>query len=222
MTPLDPRLVRRSRAVRRHLVLAVVLGASAAVLIVAQAWLVSVVVADGFASVEHGIGPALAGIVGCFVARALIGWGHRVAAARAAATVKSGLRRDIVDGLLGGRPVVAQSGHVIALLGHGLDALDSYFSRYLPQLVLAVVVPVSVLVFVASIDLVSAGVMLLTLPLVPVFMWLVGRYTAQRAHARWRALGRLASHFADVVRGLPTLRAFNRAEAQTERIAQVS
>jgi thiol reductant ABC exporter CydD subunit len=85
-----------------------------------------------------------------------------------------------------------------------------------------VTVPIAVLVLVASIDLVSAGVMLLTLPLVPVFMWLVGRYTERRARERWRALALLSTHFLDSVRGLPTLRAFNRGETQAERIAEVS
>ena len=82
--------------------------------------------------------------------------------------------------------------------------------------------PVAVLALVASIDLTSAGIMLLTLPLVRVFMWLVGRYTEQRARERWEALAILAHHFADVVRGLPTLRAFNRGAAQAEQIDRVS
>ena len=78
------------------------------------------------------------------------------------------------------------------------------------------------LVLVASIDLLSAGIMLLTLPLVPVFMWLIGRYTERRTAERREALRLLATHFLDVVRGLPTLRAFNRGRAQAERIEQVS
>ena len=81
-------------------------------------------------------------------------------------------------------------------------------------------VPAAVLVLVAAIDLVSAGVMLLTLPLVPVFMWLIGRYTERKTQERRRALALLATHFLDVVRGLPTLRAFNRGTAQTERVAE--
>jgi ABC-type multidrug transport system fused ATPase/permease subunit len=88
--------------------------------------------------------------------------------------------------------------------------------------VLAVVVPVAVLVAVAAIDPLAAGVMLLTLPLVPVFMWLVGRYTERRARERWQALALLSNHFLDVVRGLPTLRAFNRGRVQEERIVEVS
>ena len=87
---------------------------------------------------------------------------------------------------------------------------------------LAAVVPVAVLVLVASLDLVSAGLMLLTLPLVPVFFWLIGRATGNRARERWQAMSLLATHFLDVVRGLPTLRAFNRGEAQLGRIEQSS
>jgi thiol reductant ABC exporter CydD subunit len=80
--------------------------------------------------------------------------------------------------------------------------------------VLAVVVPVAVLALAAAIDPISAGVMLLTLPLVPVFMWLIGRYTEERTRERWLALRLLSTHFLDVVRGLATLRAFNRGPAQ--------
>ena len=81
--------------------------------------------------------------------------------------------------------------------------------------------PVAVLALVVAIDPISAGIMLLTLPLVPVFMWLVGRYTERRARERWLALARLAGHYLDVVRGLPTLRAFNRGPAQAEQIEHV-
>jgi len=103
-----------------------------------------------------------------------------------------------------------------------VDALETLFARYLPQMVLATVVPVAVLITVAVLDLIAAGVMLLTLPLVPLFMWLIGRATERRARERWHALRLLATHFLDVVRGLPTLRAFNRGEAQTAEIARVA
>ena len=158
-------------------------------------------------------------------ARAATTWGFEVAGRRAATTLLSQLRLDLVERRLRGRPAAlddAASAEVATVAVDGVDALETAFARYLPQRVLAVVVPVAVLVFVASIDLVSAGVMLLTLPLVPVFMWLVGRYTEQRTRARWQALSQLATHFSDVVRGLPTLRAFNRAGVQAERIAEVS
>jgi len=104
----------------------------------------------------------------------------------------------------------------------GVDALEATFARYLPQLVLATVVPIAVITFAAVIDPLTAGLMLLTLPLVPVFMWLVGRHTERRTRERWQTLARLSTHFLDVVRGLPTLRAFNRGAVQAERIAAVS
>ena len=116
----------------------------------------------------------------------------------------------------------AESAEVATAAVAGVDALETVLARTLPQVVLAVVVPIAVIGVVAWIDPLSAGIMLLTLPLIPVFMWLIGRTTARRTHARWRTLNLLATHFLDVVRGLPTLRAFNRAEAQTERIARVS
>jgi thiol reductant ABC exporter CydD subunit len=104
----------------------------------------------------------------------------------------------------------------------GVDGLEAYFGRYLPQVVLACVVPVAVLVWVAAIDLTSAGIMLLTLPLVPVFMWLIGRYTEERTRRRWQALRLLSTQFLDVVRGLPTLRAYNRSRAAAATVAEVS
>ena len=87
---------------------------------------------------------------------------------------------------------------------------------------LASVVPLLVIAWVTVVDLESALIMLLTLPLVPVFMWLIGRYTEHRTRERWDALRLLSTHFLDVVRGLPTLRAFGRARAQAETVSTVS
>ena len=102
-----------------------------------------------------------------------------------------------------------------------MDGLDAYFARFLPQVVLAVVVPVAVLAWVVPADPESAVIMLLTLPLIPVFMILVGLAARRSATARWRVLSNLSAHFLDVVRGLETLRANNRAEAQVATIREV-
>src|SRR5262249_52118695 len=90
------------------------------------------------------------------------------------------------------------------------------------QVVLACVVPLAVLGWVAAIDLTSALVLLATVPLVPLFMWLIGRYTEEQTRRRWQSLRLLSAHFLDVVRGLPTLRAFNRAGAQATAVEEVS
>ena len=104
----------------------------------------------------------------------------------------------------------------------GVEALEGYFARYLPQVILASLVPPLVIAWVAFVDLEATLIMLFTLPLVPVFMWLIGRYTEQRTQERWQALQQLSTHFLDIVRGLPTLRAFGRAEAQASTIDAVS
>ena len=115
----------------------------------------------------------------------------------------------------------AGSAEVAAAAVQGIEGLEPYFARYLPQVVLACVVPPIVIAGAALADTESALIMLITLPLVPVFMWLIGRYTEQRAIERWQALHMLSAHFLDVVRGLPTLRTFGRAEAQIGVLADV-
>ena len=198
----------------------------AALLVLAQAVLIAHVAAGAFAgtSVADMVVP-LALLVLATIVRSATAWGFEAVGRRAANDVLAGLRLELVERRLRDQPAAldgAESAEVATVAVSGVDALETTYARYLPQVVLAVTVPLAVLVLVASIDLVSAGLMLLTLPLVPVFMWLVGRYTEQRARERWQTLALLATHFLDVVRGLPTLRAFNRGEAQTERIEEVS
>ncbi len=223
---LDPRLLGRARAVRALLVADALLGVLTALLVLAQAVLLARVAARAFggASLPDVTWP-LGALVAVVVARAVTAWGFEVAGRRAAADVVSQLRLDLVEARLRGRPTAldgAESAEIATAAVSGVDALETTFARYLPQLVMTLVVPVAVLALVVSIDPLAAGVMVLTLPLVPVFMWLVGRYTEHRARARWQAMSVLANHFLDVVRGLPTLRAFNRGRVQAERIVAVS
>jgi ATP-binding cassette subfamily C protein CydD len=226
MAAFDPRLLHRAREARRALAADVVLGVVAALLVLAQAVLLARVAARSFegASLAEVTWPLVL-MAAVVAARAATGWGFVVVGRRTAARILSKLRLELVEHRLAAEPAAldgAESAELATVAVAGVDALETTFSRYLPQVVLAMVVPVAVLVLVATIDLASAGIMLLTLPLVPVFMWLIGRYTERRTHERWEALSLLAGHFADVVRGLPTLRAFNRAQAQAEQIERVS
>ena len=226
MPVLDPRLLRRARAARVLLAVDAGLGVLSALLVLAQAVLLARVTARAFygASLAE-IATPLGLLVAVISARALAAWGFEVAGRRAAGDVISQLRLDVVETRLRRHPTAldgARSAEVATAAVTGVDALETTFARYVPQLVLAAVVPITVLVLVAFIDPLAAGVMLLTLPLVPVFMWLVGWHTERRARGRWQALALLSNHFLDVVRGLPTLRAFNRSHVQAMRIAEVS
>jgi ATP-binding cassette subfamily C protein CydD len=226
MRPVDPRLLRYAAAARGYLVLAVATGLVAVVLILAQAGLL----AHALASAALGTGArALAGTLGLLLAvlaaRALTSYGGELAALRAAAAVKSQLRRKLTAHLvrlgpawLGGQ----QAGELAALSSKGLDALDPYFARFLPQLVLAVAVPVAVLIRVALADWISALIIAVTLPLIPVFMVLVGLQTRARTQRQWQLLARLGGHFLDVVQGLPTLKLFGRDQAQVDVIHEVT
>jgi thiol reductant ABC exporter CydD subunit len=125
--------------------------------------------------------------------------------------------------LLGDRGLEGVNGAGIAVLAtKGIDALDSYFSRYLPQVFLAVIVPVTVIVIVAGNDWISAVIIALTVPLIPIFMALVGASTREHTERQLLTLQRLAGHFLDVVTGLPTLKVFGRAKAQAAAIEEVT
>ena len=225
MPPIDPRLLRRARPARALLAVDSAIGVAAALLVICQALLIAHVVARSFDGAPLArLWPSVVLLAVVFAARAALAWGFEVAGRRGAATVLSQLRLDLVTQRLRGQPAAldgTQSSEIASLAVAGVGALETLFARYLPQLVLACVVPVAVLVVVAVLDPISAGLLLVTLPLVPIFMWLVGRYTAQRARERWQALAVLSAHFLDVVRGLPTLRAFNRGAAQKERLERV-
>ncbi|SEB95317.1 ATP-binding cassette, subfamily C, CydCD [Streptomyces sp. 2224.1] len=115
-----------------------------------------------------------------------------------------------------------RTGELTTLATRGIDALDDYFARYLPQLGLAVVVPLAVLARIVTGDWISALTIVLTLPLIPLFMILIGWATQARMDRQWRLLARLSGHFLDVVEGLPTLKVFGRAKAQAASIRAIT
>lgn len=227
--PVDPRLLRRAAATRWYLAGGVGIGGVTAVLTVVQAWVLSRGIASVFAAAPGiegeqavpGTGawpplaPVVAVLVAVFAGKAALSWLNALLAHRAAAAVKSQLRREIMAARLS-RPLnspVSTAG-LVSLVTQGLDALDGFYGKYLPQLVLAVTVPVIIGAAILTADLTSAVIVALTLPLIPVFMALVGWTTEARTAKRWRTQQRLARHFADLVAGLPTLQVFGRAQAQ--------
>jgi ATP-binding cassette, subfamily C, bacterial CydD len=224
--PLDPRLLRQGKAARGYLAVTVGLGAAGTVLILLQAGLL----ATALAGAARGIGiGALAGTLAwlgvVLAGRAAAAAGGESAALRAAADIKSGLRRRLSaralrlgPAWLGGQ----QAGEITALATKGLDGLDAYFARYLPQLMLAVVVPLAVLIRVAFADWISAVIIAATLPLIPLFGILIGWHTRAQTERQWRLLALLGGHFLDVVSGLATLKLFGRAKAQAEVIEEVT
>jgi thiol reductant ABC exporter CydD subunit len=225
MGTLDKRLLLRARAARRLLAADVALGLGTALLVLVQATLIAEIVTRAFDGAPlREVRNQLVVLGLAFAARGVLAWGFEVAGRRAASSVLSELRLALVERRLRAQPAAldgAEGGEIAAAAVQGVADLEAYFARYLPQVILAAIVPLVVLGWVGAIDLGSALLMLITLPLVPLFMWLIGRYTAERTRERWLALRLLSTHFLDVVRGLPTLRAFNRSRAQATTIAEV-
>ncbi|WP_423509669.1 thiol reductant ABC exporter subunit CydD [Streptomyces xinghaiensis] len=227
MKPVDPRLLRYARATRIFLLAAVALGLAGAGLVVAQAVLLAEVIVGAFQQGldADGLTTELLLLVAVSAGRALVSWLTELAAHRAGASVKSELRTRLLDHAtrLGPGWLSSQrTGELTALATRGIDALDGYFARYLPQLGLAVVVPAAVLARIVTADWVSAAIIVVTLPLIPLFMVLIGWATQARMDRQWQLLTRLSGHFLDVVAGLPTLKVFGRAKAQAESIRVIT
>ena len=194
------------------------MGVATALLILAQAWLLSRSISSVFTT-HHLNGVAIwCGLLAAvFCGRACLAWLQESLAHRASASVKSQLRGDILQARLS-RPTDATmpSGTLINLVTTGLDALDGYYSKYLPQLVLAVIVPVVLAAAIGLQDVTSVIIIAVTTPLIPIFMALIGWRTEAAVAKRFEVATRLANHFADLVSGLPTLQVFGRARAQVE------
>jgi ATP-binding cassette subfamily C protein CydD len=215
----DRRLLRHARAARTCLIAAVLLGLAVTGLIVAQAALLARALAGAWSTWT------LAALLGVVLARAAAVFGGEAAALRGAARVKSQLRRKLIRHSLRLAPASLDGqrpGQIAALATRGLDGLDPYFARYLPQLVLSVLVPLAVVAAVSAADWISALVIAVTLPLIPLFAALAGLHTKAATSRQWRLLAQLGGHFLDVVQGLPTLKAFGRAKFQEQVIARVT
>ena len=207
--------------------LTVVLGGVTAGLVLAQAWLIANTISDvvvdhqGLAHVRTLVVLLAMVILG----RSLLAWLGERAAQRASASAKSDLRTALVQRIVQLGPAGIdreRSGRLVVLSTSGIDALDSYFARYLPQLFLAVIVPVTVIVVALGADWISAVIIAVTVPLIPLFMALVGASTNVRMRRQARLLQRLAGHFLDVVAGLPTLKVFGRAKAQVAAVRDIT
>jgi ATP-binding cassette subfamily C protein CydD len=224
--PLDPRLLRYAAATRVTLATGALVTVLQTAAVVAFAWLVTRLVVRAIAGAPFAELSALfAGLVLVVLLRGVLLWLAEAVSARGGATVVAQLREQLVDAFarLGPQGLAGRSSTDLTLVaGRGMDALDGYFAKYLPQLIgTAVAMPLLVVV-IGWQDLTSGIILVLTLPLIPVFMVLVGWATQAAQNKQWAALSTLSRGFLDVVAGLPTLTVFGRQHRQEARIRQVS
>lgn len=227
MRPIDPRLLRETPGARGLLALLAALAAFSAVAVVVWAELIARMVSGVFLEGEDAGG--LTGLLVLFalvaLVRAGLRWALESGGQGASVRVRRRLRRRALERIVRARPNGLRdlsAGEIAATTTSGIDALDPYFSRFLPQLALAAVATPLILSWVFYRDLLSGAIMAVTLPLIPIFAVLIGKAAEKRTQRRLKALSFLSAHFLDAVRGLATLRAYRRGKAQAEAVGRTS
>ncbi len=227
MQTFDKRLLRQAWQAQTALLLTVLLGLLTGIVLVGQAFYLSRVISRVFIQGYGlaGVQPWLLALLALSLVRAALSWGSQVSAQQVAGRVKKQLRRHLAAHLLTLGPAYTQgerSGELTNTAGAGIEALDTYFSQYLPQVAMAALVPLAILAFVFPLDFTSGLVLLLTAPLIPLFMWLIGQAAQEKTRQQWLSLSRMSAHFLDVLQGLTTLKLFGRSRDQLQAIVRIS
>lgn len=213
---------------RRELRLAIAAGLLGGIAVVAQAWLVATILHDGLFE-RHGsdspgmpLGALLALLVAVVLLRAAAAWAADRFGFAAAMRVVPALRAELLAKLdragpagLAERP----SGEIVAVLSEAARGVEPFFSRYLPAVVQAAVIPLGILLVVAPLDWISALAFAVTAPLIPVFMVLIGKGAEALNQRQWGRMQRMSGHLLDAIQGLPTLRAYNAGARMIEAVA---
>ncbi len=223
----DKRLLQLARAQRLPLLLTVACGLGGCLVIITQAHLLAQVIDRAFLghSALAGVGGLLGILLLAALVRAGLAWGAEVAAQRTASQVKQQVRIRLLARLLALGPAFVRgerTGELVNTATRGIEELDAWFSQLLPQAALAMLAPVAILCAVFPIDPLSGLVLLLTAPLIPIFMALIGSLAGSLSRRQWVSLSRMSAHFLDVLQGLTTLKLFGRSQRQTKIIARIS
>ena len=226
MKPFDPRLLRYSRSSRGFIFTLVLIAVLGAIATIGQAFLLVDLICKffqqkrSFSSLTHEV----IALVGVFVSRALLAYLNDRLGARASSKMRNELRTEVMQKSLSNGGSDTQNlgtAGLAVLVTKGINNLDGYFAKFLPQLFIAVVVPISVGVTIAFRDWKSGAIILFTLPLIPIFGILIGRFTASATEKKWKTLGLLGGYFLDLLSGLTTLKVYGREKLQSQKLREV-
>lgn len=226
MKPLDPRLLRYSRSSRGFFVASLLISIGIAFTTVLQAFLISSEVVAIFQNHHNPqlLDKKLVQLIFVFCIRAFLNYLSERISVLASTHIRSEIRTSLLKKSLGNNSSVSNEfgpAQLSILATTGVNSLDSYFSKFLPQLFIAAVVPLFVGVIIAITDLRSGFIVLFTLPLIPLFGILIGRFTAAEISKKWQTMGILSGYFMDLLNGLTTLKVYGREKKQEERILSV-
>lgn len=220
-------LFSQIKHIRLTLALSVLLGMLSALSVIAQMRFLSEVVNRVFFLHNNlvQVESLLVFLLVAIIVRAIFLWGREIVTRRGAIRAKTEVRERLFAHLLHLGPVFSRgerTGELVATLNEGIERLDAYICRYVPQMFLSVLIPLMIVIAILPLDWFSAILLLFTGPIIPLLMFLIGNYTEKRIEAQWTALSRMSAHFLDVLQGLTTLKIFGRSITERERIARIS
>mgnify|MGYP006267053383 CR=1 FL=1 len=226
MKPIDPRLLRYSRSSRGFILFAVILSIAQAIASITQAYLLTRIIIGLFQEklVIQEFTPQVRTLLSVFIYRAIIAYISHLSAGYFSARIKSELRESLVDRMLYGENKVVQkygSANLSLLLTRGINHLDGYLTKFIPQLFVAACVPLIVGLAIFREDWKSGLVVLLTIPLIPLFGVLIGKFTAAATSRKLNTLHFLSSYFLDLLTGLTTLKIYKRSKHQIKKLGEI-
>ncbi|AOY58152.1 MULTISPECIES: heme ABC transporter permease/ATP-binding protein CydD [Desulfococcus] len=220
-------LASQARSARRWIALSVALGLAGSGPLIVQAYCIAHIV---HGTCMSGLGaretaPLFWGLGAAVIARAVLSWLREAAGFRAGAKVRETVRLSIMTHLIAPGPAFMDRRHTGALAAVAMEQVESlhnFFSHYLPQMVLAVAVPLTILAVVFPVSWAAGGLLMMSAPMIPIFMILVGMGAENISRRHFKALARMSAHFLDILQGLPTLKLFNRSRDEKQNIARIS
>ena len=220
-------LFKRARTARISVILAVGLGLTSGILLIAQARLLANIVHGAFMDnlSRNVLWPYFVALFCVVMVRAVLGWGREVAGFHAGAKVREEVRLSLMEHIFTLGPAYTsrqRTGALASTVMEQVEGLNDFYGFYLPQLALAVMIPVAILAFVFPLSWVAGVLLLVTAPLIPLFMILVGMGAESISQRHFQALARISAHFLDVLQGLTTLKLFDRSRGEERNVAEVS
>ena len=220
-------LFKRASTARRWVILAVGLGLGSGILLIAQAWLLASIVHGAFMDnlPPKVLWPYFVALFGVVMVRAVMGWGREVSGFHAGAKVREEVRMSLMEHIFTLGPAYTsrqRTGALASTAMEHVEGLNDFYGFYLPQLALAVMIPVAILAFVFPLSWVAGVLLLVTAPLIPLFMILVGMGAESISQRHFQALARISAHFLDVLQGIGTLKLFDRSRGEEKNVAEVS
>ena len=220
-------LFNEIKPVRIKFVLVIVFGLLAAVITILLALTLSKIINDVFLSKQtlHDVLTPIIIFIVLAIIKSLLSWSQQFFSASLVSFIKKSFRKKLLLKFeeIGSQGLKSErTGELANTLLNGVDKLEDYFSKFLPQMFLSVFIPIIILIFVFPLDWLTAIVFIVTAPIIPIFMFLIGSIAEKMNKKQWQTLSRMSAYFLDVLQGLPTLKLFNRTNEVLNKINEIS